>query len=128
MKTCTKCGATKDDEAFALEKKRGKRVRRSDCRACRKAYLRDYYAKNGAYFKEYRRENSVSHTQKSIECHRRSRHERYAAIRELKSNPCLDCGTRFSPHVMDFDHRDPATKVGEISPALSNSSHHDPEL
>jgi hypothetical protein len=31
-------------------------------------------------------------------------------LRELRSRPCADCGNRFAPHQMDFDHRDGATK------------------
>lgn len=31
-------------------------------------------------------------------------------LRELRDRPCADCGGRFAPHQMDFDHRDPATK------------------
>ena len=29
---------------------------------------------------------------------------------ELRSQPCSDCGQRFAPCAMDFDHRTPATK------------------
>ena len=31
-------------------------------------------------------------------------------LRDLRRVPCADCGGRFKPHQMDFDHRDPATK------------------
>lgn len=31
-------------------------------------------------------------------------------LRELRDVPCADCGCRFEPHQMDFDHRDPSTK------------------
>jgi hypothetical protein len=33
----------------------------------------------------------------------------------LKDVPCVDCGRRFPPCVMQFDHRDPATKKFVIS-------------
>jgi hypothetical protein len=33
-----------------------------------------------------------------------------AFLRELRDVPCTDCGGRFAPHQMDFDHRDPGTK------------------
>jgi len=33
-----------------------------------------------------------------------------AFLRELRDVPCRDCGGRFAPHQMDFDHRDQATK------------------
>jgi hypothetical protein len=31
-------------------------------------------------------------------------------LRDIRRAPCTDCGGRFDPHQMDFDHRDPATK------------------
>jgi hypothetical protein len=31
-------------------------------------------------------------------------------LRDLRRDPCMDCGGRFEPHQMDFDHRDPANK------------------
>ncbi len=36
-------------------------------------------------------------------------------IDRLKSGPCMDCGGAFPPYVMDFDHRDPATKYRPVS-------------
>ncbi len=32
-------------------------------------------------------------------------------LRELRRVPCKDCGESFEPHQMDFDHRDPDTKL-----------------
>lgn len=31
-------------------------------------------------------------------------------LRDLRREPCADCGGQFKPHQMDFDHRDPSTK------------------
>ena len=36
-------------------------------------------------------------------------------LRELRDVPCLDCGGRFEPYQMDFDHRDPATKSFKVT-------------
>jgi len=36
--------------------------------------------------------------------HRAIRSENYALINTLKDKPCLDCGQRFPPCAMDFDH------------------------
>jgi hypothetical protein len=33
-----------------------------------------------------------------------------AMLRRLREVPCADCGVRFAPHQMDFDHRNPADK------------------
>lgn len=41
----------------------------------------------------------------------RNRHKKgIELIRSLKNFPCMDCGKRYPPCVMDFDHRDPRTK------------------
>lgn len=32
-------------------------------------------------------------------------------LNELKDVPCMDCGGRFPPECMDFDHRDPTQKA-----------------
>jgi len=34
-----------------------------------------------------------------------------AMLNEIRDVPCADCGSRFPPCVMQFDHRDPATKA-----------------
>jgi hypothetical protein len=41
--------------------------------------------------------------------------DQVAFIRDLRDVPCSDCGGRFPPYMMDFDHRDPATKSFEIT-------------
>ena len=43
-------------------------------------------------------------------------------IRQLKNVPCVDCGVRYPPCVMDFDHRDPAQKRCEVSNIRSINS------
>ena len=40
-----------------------------------------------------------------------------AFLRELRREPCRDCGRRFLPHQMDFDHRDPTTKLFQVTTA-----------
>lgn len=36
--------------------------------------------------------------------------KRRAMLLSLRDRPCLDCRERFPPYIMQFDHRDPATK------------------
>lgn len=35
-------------------------------------------------------------------------------LRDLRRVPCVDCGGRFKPYQMDFDHRDPSTKSFKV--------------
>ena len=45
----------------------------------------------------------------------RRRFERQSALlRELRDAPCADCGGRFPWYAMQFDHRDPSSKVGNV--------------
>jgi hypothetical protein len=39
-------------------------------------------------------------------------------LRAAKDRPCMDCGGRFPPFVMDFDHRDGVTKIGNVARLL----------
>lgn len=38
-----------------------------------------------------------------------------AFLRELRRLPCADCGRTFTPHQMDFDHRDPTQKSFRVT-------------
>jgi hypothetical protein len=45
-----------------------------------------------------------------LSARRRERNQRNVAIvLKLKSEPCADCGQRYPPYVMDFDHVGPKT-------------------
>lgn len=47
---------------------------------------------------------------------------RRAFLDWLKNQPCRDCGHKFPPFVMDFDHRDPAGKRLELTKWTSRGS------
>lgn len=36
-------------------------------------------------------------------------------LRDLRREPCADCGDVFEPHQMDFDHRNPADKLFRLT-------------
>jgi hypothetical protein len=36
-------------------------------------------------------------------------------LRELRARPCLDCGSTFDPHQMDFDHREGTEKAFRLT-------------
>ena len=48
---------------------------------------------------------------------RKRQHWRWQAelLSELRDVPCADCGHRYPPHVMDFDHRDPGAKGATVT-------------
>lgn len=40
----------------------------------------------------------------------------------LKNGPCYDCGKTFPTEAMDFDHRDPSTKIDKVSAMVYKGS------
>lgn len=45
-----------------------------------------------------------------------------AIINAAKDRPCVDCGVKYPPYVMTFDHLDPSNKdfnIGIIGPTIS---------
>lgn len=41
---------------------------------------------------------------------------------EIKDVPCMDCGIKYPPFVMDFDHRDPTQKVDGLARLVRSGS------
>lgn len=68
-------------------------ARFTHCRDCKAAYQRQWYERNRA-----------RHIANVNEIRRRLRDEHRRIVREAKSQPCADCGVRYPPYVMDFDH------------------------
>ncbi len=42
-------------------------------------------------------------------------------LNKIKDVPCLDCGIKYPPYVMSFDHRDSSTKGFDVGRELSHS-------
>ncbi len=68
------------------------------------------------YLKQWRLDN--------LDRSRELARESYARIRKYiddfkEGKPCMDCGGSFPPFCMDFDHRDPSTKVTNVGAARS---------
>jgi len=76
------------------------------CRACHCAYQREYYERHKDYYLRLQEE-------------RVARNRR--AIREAKNVPCADCGRRYPPYVMDFDHRVGEKKTFNLSIAAGQT-------
>ena len=101
MRTCSRCREERPLEDFPLRRKDGA-LRFTHCRECKAAYQRQWYARNRS-----RHLANVSAIKRQL------RAEHRTIVEEAKRVPCADCGVRYPPHVMDFDHvRHP--KLGEI--------------
>lgn len=89
-KSCSKCGSE-------YQKRKGKT---SYCPSCQREYAKENYHQNKErYFK-----------------HAKIRDQKLdQVINERKDVPCKDCGVKYPPFVMDFDHINPENKEFSIS-------------
>jgi hypothetical protein len=101
--TCYMCGETKPEADFAFADM-AKGTRQSHCRKCQAAYRRAHYLANRDEYirREVARINSYRIENRSL------------TLAYLLGHPCVDCG-QTNPVVLDFDHRDPSTKKGNVS-------------
>lgn len=106
MKTCSKCKEEKPLSEFNKNKARKSGVS-SQCKSCIKETMAVYYQENKDAFKE---------RAKSLE------KELVLFVRELKNNPCMDCGNTYHFSAMDFDHRGEDEKIDSVSRLTSYGS------
>ena len=90
---CNRCGS----EQNVLVKGKGY------CKECNNKYGKKYYA-----------ENRVDRLKKIAVNVANLRERRKALVNELKDSPCQDCGVKYPPYVMDFDHKR-GDKIANIS-------------
>ena len=109
-KRCSRCGETMAVGEFSIKNKKTG-LRRTWCRECARAYGRQHYRQNRWPYLERRRE-----------WRRGERPRIVAAVADfLRAHPCVDCGER-DILLLDFDHRDPATKVAPVSRMMHGAS------
>lgn len=89
---CCTCRVTKAASEFYFSN-RARGERQKYCKECKTAYNRAWYRKN--------RDKQMADVQRT---NRRRRAEGRALVRRMKDRPCMDCGGRFPPAAMDFDH------------------------
>jgi hypothetical protein len=93
---CSRCCQIKPVEQFH---RRGSGHQRW-CKACRKAY-------DAAYHRHFR---------ELLTAQKRERVEHLVEwMREVKSKPCADCGGRFHPAAMQFEHRPGSAKRADLA-------------
>ena len=104
VKTCTRCNEEKTWDAFD---KRANATPVAYCKPCRKVYARERYTATADHVKQRTGKNKAT--------------ARMVVWEYLKNHPCVDCGER-DPVVLEFDHRDPSTKLYEVSKMVRNTA------
>jgi protein-arginine kinase activator protein McsA len=96
---CRKCGNERPESMFDYRNK-SLGIRRYQCRICCRQYSNKHYKNN----------------QKSIRSQRVGRRNKLRQmLSKLKDVPCYDCGIKFIPFAMDFDHLDGSIKLNDLS-------------
>lgn len=92
----------KDWSAFS---KRRNGTPNSYCKPCQDSYCREHYGKNKSKANANRYKNGKQY-----------RHAALKLVRTLKfDRPCMDCGEIHPSWAMEYDHRDPLTKVDNVA-------------
>ena len=105
MKICSACGLEKDLADY-YQRKLGPRGGEyyNHCKNCLRIRGRRYYDENRG------RQAGLANKRR-----REYRESRKEFVTQLKDKPCVDCGQKYPPYVMDFDHRMGETKRGSIA-------------
>ncbi len=109
FKWCSRCGTEQSVNDFQWKNK-ARGLRRSWCRPCALAYSHQHYVQNVEKYKAKARLRTRSDR----------RRNRALVDAYLRSHPCVDCGASDTA-ILEFDHRDPATKRTDIATVAQNA-------
>ncbi|KKS42830.1 MAG: hypothetical protein UV37_C0016G0005 [Candidatus Collierbacteria bacterium GW2011_GWA1_42_60] len=111
MKKCSKCHVEKELSEYYFRHK-GKRAGEhyNHCKECLRIRGKTYY-----------QENHERQLRLSVNRNRTRRKDQREFVSALKNLPCADCGRKYPPYVMDFDHRDKNYKHGNIGTLVSQA-------
>ncbi len=108
MKICSSC-STENPIADYAKKSTGRDGREAICKRCRSAISKAHYVQNKeSYLKRVGDNNRL----------------RKKDIRSFywlqKDKPCTDCGVKYQPWIMHFDHLDATEKEKDVSKLAGN--------
>lgn len=72
--------------------------------------------------KESRKRHYLKNKEKYYLNNQKKKSKMRAHVNKLKDVPCTDCGEKFPPYVMDFDHKDRKLKEDTISNLIRRQS------
>jgi len=77
--------------------------------------------KSGEQREYWRPYCSKCYRERYMAANKKKETERRAAVNKIKDVPCADCGGKFPPCAMDFDHRDKSTKSFNVAQRIRGS-------
>jgi len=101
MKTCSTCKISKFEEDFNKRTLKKSVILQASCKSCNAAYNKKHYEVNKKSYIEGNKAR-INRTKKLL-------------FEYKAKTPCMDCGGRYPHFCMDFDHRDPETKLFNVS-------------
>lgn len=108
-KVCSKCKEPKPLKEFYF-RNRAEGTRQHHCIPCLTEYKNANYQKNKT---SYKKRCGERRDRIKLELKRK-------VFDYLLEHPCISCGEK-NPVVLDFHHRDPSTKLTEVTTLVSNS-------
>lgn len=102
LRICARCDLAKPLSEFRI-KNAARGTYTSYCRPCCRDYGKEHYRKNVAAYVRKAAARSVIERKQNVAF----------VLNYLYTHPCVDCGET-DPIVLEFDHRDPATKTDEV--------------
>jgi hypothetical protein len=102
-KRCTQCGKRKVLSCFyaAASTPDGHIY---ECKSCNTNRSINYYRKHKRHILDCAKTYALRHKTLLSEIRARGRKRKYELVLKAKSKPCMDCGHKFIPFVMDLDH------------------------
>lgn len=105
---CYTCKEDKDNSQFAVKNKE-KGTYNKICKSCKNDYNQKWY-----------QDNKLEHKNRVKNNNRQYRKKLREFLNKIKNVPCKDCGGRFPPVCMDFDHLDSSKKELKIGSLVSS--------
>ncbi len=109
MKTCPNCNLSKENSEFYLRKK-DSNLLSSWCKECEKSAWKKWYSEN--------KEKRIKYC---IDFNKKNRKSKIEWLNEIKNKPCKDCGQKYNPWVMEYDHIDSSNKEANVSTLLKHN-------
>lgn len=110
---CVMCGLEKELNLFYNRSKHAE-VKRKECKECSKL-MNKKQRQNSIKYKDRTPEYKKKISESNCKTNKNSATRNKKIVNLLKDKPCKDCGNKFPPYCMDFDHLPQYKKYKHVS-------------